>query len=91
MYYAVTDGRVLILRSGPLSKFSAMSLDQLPDTNLTENADGRGTIRFGTAAPYWAGSGFSGWTPALDSTPQFLAIDDARRVFDHIQRAAMGT
>ena len=92
MYYAVTDKRVLILRSAPFGKFSAMSLDQLPDANLTERADGRGTIRFGTAAPYWAGSGFSGWTPALDSTPLiFLAIEDARRVFDHIQRAAMGS
>jgi hypothetical protein len=91
VYYAVTDKRVLILRSGPFSKFSAVSLDQLPDANLTERADGRGTIRFGTAAPYRADSGFSGWTPTLDSTPQFLAIEDARTVFDHIQRAAMGT
>jgi len=91
MYYAVTNKRVLILRSSPFSKFSALGLDQLPDANLTERADGRGTIRFGTGAPYWAGSGFSGWTPALDSTPQFIAIEDARTVFDHIQRAAMGT
>jgi hypothetical protein len=88
MCYAVTDKRVLILRSGPFSKFSAMSLDQLPNVNLSERADGRGTIRFGAVAAYREG----GWTPSLDSTPQFIAIENARRVFDHIQRAiAMGT
>ena len=87
MYYAVTDKRVLILRSAPFSRFSAMSLDHLPDANLTENANGRGTIRFGAAASRRGGSGFS-WTPALESTPQFLAIDNARGVFDKIQRAA---
>jgi hypothetical protein len=75
--YAVTNRRVLILRSGPFSKFSAMSLDQLPEVNLSERADGRGTIRFGAAAPYGAGRGLSGWTPALDSTLQFIAIEDA--------------
>jgi hypothetical protein len=85
MYYAVTDKRILILRSGPFSKFVAISLAQLPDANLSESAGGRGTIRFGTGAPYWGNRGFSGWTPALDPTPQFIAIEDARRVFDHIQ------
>jgi hypothetical protein len=88
MYYAVTDKRILILRSPPFSKFSAISLDQVPDADLSESANGRGTIRFGTVAPYWRGDGFSGWTPSLDSTPQFLAIENARRVFDQIQRAA---
>jgi hypothetical protein len=87
MYYAVTDKRVLILRSGPFATFVAISLAQLPDTNLSESAGGRGTIRFGTAAPYLGNRGFSGWTPALDPTPQFIAIEDARRVFDHIQGA----
>jgi Bacterial PH domain len=92
MCYAVTDKRVLILRSGPFSKFSAIGLNQLQNVNLSERADGRGTIRFGAVAPSWADQGFSSRTPSLDSTPQFIAIEDARRVFDHIQRAvAMGT
>ncbi len=87
MCYAVTDKRVLILRSGPFAKFSALSLDRLPDANLSEGADGRGTIRFGTSTPDWAGRGWSSWTPALDPTPQLIGIEDARKVFDHIQRA----
>jgi hypothetical protein len=92
MYYAVTNKRILILRSGPFSKFTAMSLDQLPDVNLNEYADGRGTIRFGTSTPFAAGRGFSSSTPSLDPTPQFIAMKDARRVFDYIQGAiAKGT
>jgi hypothetical protein len=86
-YYAVTNQRVLMLRSRPSNKFTSISLDQLPVTNLTESSDGRGTIRFGPEATYFASRGFSGWTPSLDPTPQFIAIDDARSVFDHIQRS----
>jgi hypothetical protein len=85
--YAVTDRRVLILRTGPFRKFSAMSLAQLPVVSLSEGSNDRGTIRFGPVAPYWAGGGFTTWTPSLDATPQLLAIEDARRVFEHIQQA----
>jgi hypothetical protein len=71
-----------------------MDLHQMPDASLSERADGRGTIRFGEQAPFWGnrGGGFSAWTPSLDPTPQFIAIDEARRVFDYIQGAvAKGT
>lgn len=83
--YAVTDKRILIHRSAPFAKFTALTFDQLPCVNLTERSNGRGTIRFGQDQPAWSNRGFSGWSPALDPTPQFLAIEDARRVFDHIQ------
>lgn len=83
--YAVTDRRALILRSGPLSDFTAVSLDRLADIRLKEEANGRGTIRFGRSAGVWGGRGVS-WSPALDPTPAFLAIDDVRRVFDLVQR-----
>ena len=88
LYYAVTDKRVLIFRSGPFRKFTAINLGQLPDVNLSESPGGRGTIRFGAATSTWSRNQFS-WTPSLDSTPQFIAIEDARNVFDHIQRAAI--
>jgi len=87
LYYAVTDKRVLIFRSGPFRKFTAINLAQLPDANLSESSGGRGTIRFGAVAPMWSGNHFS-WTPSLDPAPQFIAIEDARNVFDHIQRVA---
>jgi hypothetical protein len=92
MHYAVTNKRVLISRSRPFSKFTAISLDQLPGTSLSESTDGRGTIRFGQMDPFWFGprSDFFGysWTPSLDPRPQFIAIENARSVFDQVQFAA---
>jgi len=91
MLYAVTNKRILISRSGPFSKFTALSLDRLPDASISESAGGRGTIRFGEPAPMWAGrNGMASWTPSLDSAPQFIAIENARSVFDQIQLATRG-
>jgi hypothetical protein len=88
MFYAVTDKRVLIARAKPFSKFTAISLSQLPNVDLDERRGGRGTIRFGEEISIWGNRGVGGWTPALDPTPQFIAIEDAHRVFDLIQRKA---
>ena len=86
--YALTDRRVLIVRSGPWSNFQAVSLDRLPEATLSESANGRGTIRFGPPAPMfgrYGGGGFGYWVASLGPTPQFLAIDDAKRVFALVQ------
>jgi hypothetical protein len=86
--YAVTNQRVLILRTAPTFKFTAYALDRLPELSLEEKADGRGTIRFQPSVAMWArNNGFSGWMPGAD-TDQFLLIPDARNVFDKIQKAA---
>jgi hypothetical protein len=86
--YAVTNKRVLMIRSWPFARFTALSLGRLPETSLVEGANGRGTILFGQPIPYyWRGSGISGWTPSLDPTPAFIAIENARSVFDQIQSA----
>jgi hypothetical protein len=91
MSYAVTNKRILISRSGPFSKFTAVSLDRLPDASISESAGGRGTIRFGEPAPFWGGrNSISSWTPSLDPTPQFIAIENAQSVFDQIQAATRG-
>jgi hypothetical protein len=87
--YAVTDRRVLIARPEPFSKFTALKIRQLPELDLNERGNGQGTIRFGAPASMWrADGGWSGWTPVFDPVPQFLAIDDARQVFDLIERTA---
>jgi hypothetical protein len=88
--YAVTNKRILISRSAPFGNFTSVSLGRLPDMSLSERADGRGTIRFGPQQPWFATGtgGFSAWVPALDPTPQFIAIENARSVFDQIQRAS---
>jgi hypothetical protein len=89
MSYAVTNQRILISRSGPFSKFTAINLDRLPDASISETGGGRGTIRFGDPAPLWGRrNSFASWTPSLDPTPQFIGIEDARNVFDQVQRAS---
>ena len=86
--YALTDRRVLINRSGPLKDFTAVSLDRLPDARLIEFKNNRGSIRFGHSAGVSSGRSFAAWVPALDPTPQFVAVPDARHVFDIVQRAS---
>lgn len=84
--YAVTDRRILILRSPPFAKFTALDLSQAGGIDLSEGANGRGTIRFGRTMPLWGHQGMGIWSPSFDPTPQLLAIDDARTVFDMIQK-----
>ena len=86
--YALTDRRILFLRSRPWPAFKAVRLDTLPEATLNEGSDGRGTIRFGQQARLWAGSqsrNFGALVPSLDPTPQFISIPDVQRVFDLVQ------
>jgi hypothetical protein len=87
MGYAVTNRRVLILRSGPFSRFITVNLEGMPNLDLRESARGRGTIRFGLSASLFNNRNMSAWSPALDPTPQFIAIDNVRQVFDLVQKA----
>lgn len=86
--YALTDRRILILRGPPFGKLIAVSLTQLPDVSLSERRDGRGTIRFGAELSMFNNRKASAWAPSLDAVPQFIAIEDARRVFDLVQRSS---
>jgi hypothetical protein len=91
--YAVTNRRILIARAAPFGSFVALYLDRLPDVAMTENSGGRGTLRFGPATPIWGygrRGGFAVWTPSLDPTPQFIAIDNPQNVFNQIQRSIQG-
>jgi len=91
VFYALTDRRILILRSRPSIKFQSVSLDRLPEATLDETSQGRGSIRFGPTTEIWKGrsmGGMGSWTPSLDPTPQFLAIDDVKKVFASVQERA---
>jgi hypothetical protein len=89
VFYALTDRRILIVRSRPSASFQSVSLDRLPEATLNETSNGRGTIRFGATGSLWSNrGGFGSWIAALDPIPQFLAIDDARKVFASIQERA---
>lgn len=88
--YALTDRRVLIVRSGAYAKLTALNMDQLPAAEYKEGRNGRGTICFGASSmvgTFTSGvrGGYAIWTPSLDPTPQFIGIEDARNVFDRIQ------
>jgi hypothetical protein len=86
--YALTDRRILILRSRPTVSFQSISLDRLPDATVNETSGGRGTIRFGPALTMWNSrsmGGFGAWIASLDPTPQFLGIEDVRKVFASIE------
>ena len=87
----MTNRRILVLRGGPFSKFTTFAIDRIPELSLAERSDGRGTIRFQQAMPFWNNrQGFAMWTPALD-TSQFISIPDARTVFGQIQRLSAAT
>ena len=85
--YALTDQRILVSRSTPFARFTAISLDLLPSAELTQLSAGRGTLRFGPPMSAWGRNGFAVWMPSLDPAAQFIAIDDAERVFAQIQQA----
>lgn len=86
--YGLTDRRILILRKRPFVDFTSIELDRLPQVRISERANGTGTIRFGQPASLFGpGAGLSMWTPSLDPVPQFLAIPEARKVFDLVQRS----
>lgn len=76
-HYAVTDRRALILRDGPFPMFRSLDLDRLRDVRLEHRWSGRGTIRL-SPEPWWPRR--RSLTPALDPSPQFLAIRDPAHV-----------
>jgi hypothetical protein len=87
-HYAVTNRRILIDRGGIFGRQIAINLADLPPLTLRGGGSGRGTIRFGESYSAWNGSrGFGAWSPSLDPTPQFIKVDNAKDVFDLINRA----
>ena len=84
--YAVTDQRILISRSGWSRSVKSLDLARLPAIELQEKANGTGSIRFGAAQSFFANNGFGIWSPAFDATPQFQHIENARSVYQLIQR-----
>jgi hypothetical protein len=85
-HYAVTDKRILILRSGWFHKFFAVQLDTLPGLNIEQSSDGSGTIVFAQSAGNQK-SGMDSWAPSLSKIPQFFAVPDVRHVLDLIENA----
>jgi hypothetical protein len=83
--YAVTDRRILIVRTGAANKFIALTFDQIPNISLSTDRGGRGTIGLGEPQLPLGWRGFSGWIPSLAPAPKLLQIENAREVFDLIE------
>jgi hypothetical protein len=86
LFYAVTDRRVLMLRTGPLARLRALELRYLPLLDLSERGSGRGTIMFDTppANDLWSSFHHFEWAPASSRIPRFLDIEGARTVYELI-------
>jgi hypothetical protein len=86
--YTVTDRRIFVERGGMFPKLTVLSLAELPSISIKARPSGRGSIRFGEEMSMMGrGNGGGIWSPSLDPTPQFLAIDNVERVFHLIQKA----
>jgi hypothetical protein len=85
--YAVTDQRVLILRSSPFARFTSLELDRLPELNLVGDGNTKGDIRFGPSVSLFGNRSMAVWTPSLDPTPQLLGLAEPKAVFDLIRDA----
>jgi len=97
--YAVTDKRILIMRTAPFANFTSIDLERLPDIQLTGEGEKRGSLRFGAATSFFGNPGgwpqsryqnFASWSPALDPVPQFIGIEDPSKVFDIVTKARNG-
>jgi len=86
--YAVTDRRILIMRTAPFSNFRSLDLERLPDVQLTGEKATRGNLRFGSVATPFGYPRMGGWFPALDPVPQFLGVESPSKVFDLIMKAS---
>ncbi len=85
-HYGLTTERIVIV-SGLFSRTTkSLQLRTLSDVSLAEFNGGVGTITFGPAAPWWAGSG--GWPGSRRQlSPTFDSISDARDVYEKIRVA----
>ena len=81
--YAVTNKRAIIMR-GP--NVRSLDLDRLPLVDMSESANGSGTLRFGEPMSLLGRPGVGLWSPALDPTPQFVGIPDVRAVYGLVTR-----
>jgi hypothetical protein len=84
--YAVSDRRVIMLRTGRFARVRTIELRYLPTLELRERGGGRGTIRFDVGDKHPLLGEVPEWVPAASRVPQFLDIDGARSVYDLIAR-----
>jgi hypothetical protein len=86
--YGLTDRRVLIVSELRTRSVKSIPLTALPDSTLSENGAGTGSIAFGSSHPmakWFAGTAWPG-AEGL-AAPSFDFIDDAKSVYARIRSA----
>jgi hypothetical protein len=73
--YAITDLRVIIVRSWPRRKVTAINLDAVAEIGMTEHRDGSGTISFGGST-----SPFGALQPGARAVPSLQFISEPQRI-----------
>ena len=86
-YYAVTDQRVIIITSLFGHKVQSLNLRQLPGLSVNQNADGIGTITFGSTGFFSVAPNLSWPGSRSNQVPCFEMIERVREVSDIIQSA----
>jgi hypothetical protein len=92
-FYAVTNQRIIIINGVFSRAVKSMNLRTLSDISLTESKNSEGTITFGPSSPFSSMfGGFSGWPgTAGQMSPQFDSIQNAKQVYEIIQKAQRTT
>jgi hypothetical protein len=89
-FYAVTDRRVIAATRGWRESVQAQFIDQIPTLNRSIRRNGVGTIRFGSGSGFtqalYEDNGLEFMSPYGVSVPTFYDIDEARHVYDLVQR-----
>jgi len=91
LIYAVTDQRILVLRSPGSSKLISLDVAHLPKLELTQYGDGSGTLTFESQNCFsaWGGANpIALWVPSLNAGAQLFRIKDPRPVYELIRNHA---
>ncbi|MGH7028340.1 hypothetical protein [Brevundimonas sp.] len=89
--YALTDRRIIVFQRGFGGDVTTVDIGKMDQVRFKPRGE-RGDILFGRdpgLQSFFGGqsfrSSFALWVPSLSETPQFLGVENARRVYDQIE------
>ncbi|WP_313001655.1 hypothetical protein [Brevundimonas sp.] len=91
MEYALTDRRIIVFQRGLGGDVTTVDISKMDQVRFQPRGE-RGDIVFGRSPGllgFFGAQSFRSsmalWVPSLSETPQFLGVEDARRVYDQIE------
>lgn len=89
--YALTDRRIIVFQRGFGGEVTTLDIGKMDQVRFKPRGE-RGDIFFGRNPGLLSffgaqsfRSSFALWVPSLSETPQFLGVENARRVYDQIE------